>query len=103
MKKISKVLFLFIAVFLFAVADSKAQVSVYVGVRPPRPAGVVLVRPSRPSPRHVWVAEEWSPAGGTYAYHAGYWALPPRPGAVWIAGHWRHGRRGYFWVPGHWA
>jgi hypothetical protein len=29
--------------------------------------------------------------------------LPPRPHAVWIAGHWRNRPRGYVWVPGHWA
>jgi len=106
MKKISKVLFLFFAVSLFAVADSQAQVSagIYIGVRPPRPRGVVIVRPMRPSPHHVWVAEEWTPVNGTYVYHAGYWALPPRDGGVWIAGHWRHfHHRGYVWIPGHWA
>jgi hypothetical protein len=103
MKKLSKILFLSLAVSLFVAASSQAQVSVYVGVRPVRPRGVVVVRPPRPTPNHVWVAEEWTPGGGSYAYHAGYWAVPPRPGAVWIAGHWRHGRRGYFWIGGHWA
>ncbi len=104
MKKISKILFLAMAVSFFAVSQSNAQVGIYVHVRPPRPHGVVVVRPARPSRAHVWVAEEWTPAGGSYAYHAGYWAVPPRPGAVWIAGHWHHERhRGDIWIPGHWA
>src|ERR1700761_9545606 len=104
MKKISKVLFLLMTVSLFAVSNSNAQVGIYVGVRPERPRGVVVVRPPRPTPHHVWVAEEWTPNGSAYAYHAGYRAVPPRPGAIWIAGHWRHeGHRGFVWIPGHWA
>jgi hypothetical protein len=106
MKKISKILFLLMAVSMFAVSESNAQVSagIYVGVRPERPRGVVVARPPRPSRAHVWVAEEWTPANGSYAYHPGRWVVPPRPGAVWIAGSWhhRHGR-GYVWIPGHWA
>ena len=104
MKKISRILMIVFALSAFAVSESSAQIGIYVGVRPPRPHGVVIVRPPRPSPRHVWVAEEWTPAGGNYAYHAGYWAVPPRPNAVWVAGYWRHERhRGYVWIPGHWA
>jgi hypothetical protein len=106
MKTISKVFFVLTAVSLFAVSDINAQVraGIYVGVRPARPREVVVVRPPRPSRAHVWVAEEWTPAGNSYAYHAGYWAVAPHPGAVWIAGHWRHEwHRGYVWIPGHWS
>jgi hypothetical protein len=103
MKKISKILFLFMAVSLFTVAKSNAQVNIglTIGARPVRPRGYE-VRPFRPSPRHVWVAEEWTPNGGNYVYRPGYWALPPHPGAIWIAGHWRH-HRGYIWIAGHWS
>lgn len=97
---------LFMAVSLFAVADSKAQVSagIYIGTRPARPRGVVVVRPPRPTPHHVWVDEEWTPNGGTYVYHAGYWAVPPHPGGVWVKGHWWHRYgRGWKFIPGHWA
>jgi len=106
MKKISRILFLLMAVSLFTVSQSNAQIAagVYVHVRPPRPHGVVVVRPPRPSRAHVWVSEEWTPAGGTYVYHRGYWAVPPRPRAIWVPGHWRHTwHRGYIWIPGHWA
>jgi hypothetical protein len=103
MKKLIRILFVFLAVSSFAIAKSQAQVSVYVGVRPVRPAGIVVERPMRPSRRHVWIAEGWTPAGGSYTYRAGYWAVPPHPGAIWRPGHWLHGRRGYFWRPGHWA
>ena len=100
MKSLKKFLFAFIVVSVFAITESKAQI--VVSIRPPRPRGVVIVRPPRPSPAHVWVSEEWTPAGGTYAYHAGYWAVPPRPGAIWIAGHWRNTRGGSIWIAGHW-
>jgi hypothetical protein len=100
MKKIIRILMLLSVVSLFAINSSRAQ-EIVVRARLGRP-GPVMVRPMRPSPRHVWVAEEWAPNGGTYAYHAGYWALPPHPGAIWVAGHWRHRHRGYVWVGGFW-
>jgi hypothetical protein len=100
MKKIIRILMLLSVVSLFAVTTSTAQ-EIVVRARLGRP-GPVVIRPLRPSPRHVWVAEEWSPNGGTYVYHEGYWAVPPRPGAIWIAGRWRHRQRGYVWVGGFW-
>lgn len=80
-------------VIFFAVTSGRAQ-EIVVGARLGRP-GRIIARPMRPSLRHVWVSEEWAPGGGTYAYHAGYWAVPPRPGQIWVAGHWRHRHRGY--------
>ena len=100
MKKIIRILMLLTVLSMFAVTNSMAQV--IVRVRPDRPGRVIVRRPFRPSPRHVWVAEEWTPGGGTYVYHGGYWAVPPRPGAIWIAGHWRHRPDGYVWVGGFW-
>ena len=85
---------------LFAVAETKAQV--VVRVRPHHERIIVTHRPPAPSPRHVWVDEDWRPARRGYVWHGGYWAEPPRPGMVWIAGHWRHNRNGWVWVPGHW-
>lgn len=101
MKKLSKILMLFVAVSTFTALKSNAQI--VVRVRPVRPREVVVTRPPAPSPRHVWVAEEWNNEGGRYVYHAGYWAVPPRPHAVWVQGHWSNRPRGYVWIPGHWA
>jgi len=100
MKKIIRILMLLSVVSLFAIDSSRAQ-EIVVRARLGRP-GPVMVRPMRPSPRHVWVAEEWVPGGGTYVYHEGYWALPPHPGAIWVAGRWRHRHHGYVWVGGFW-
>ena len=106
MKKISRILFVLMAVSCFAISESNAQISagIYVHTRPPRPHGVVVVRPPRPSRAHVWIAEEWTPSGGSYAYHAGYWAVPPHPGAVWHPGHWVYRPQfgGWIWIAGYW-
>ncbi len=100
MKNLRKSLLLLTAALLFSVADSSAQL--VVRLRPNRPGARVVVRGARPSPRHVWVDEEWTPGSRTYVYHKGYWAKPPRPGAVWVAGRWEHRPRGYVWIAGHW-
>ena len=99
MKKITKILFLAGALSAFGLAKSNAQEIV---VRARMHAPVVAVRPARPSPRHVWIGEEWAPNGGTYVYKGGYWALPPSPGQRWVPGHWRQSRHGWVWRPGHW-
>jgi len=85
---------------LFAVANSNAQI--VVRIRPERPREAVVVRPPAPSPRHVWVDEEWAPNGKTYAYRPGHWVEPPRRGGVWVAGRWTDRRGGSVWVAGHW-
>lgn len=99
MKKLAKV---FLVFMLCNFGISKVQAQIIVNVRPARPERVVVRRPPPPSPQHVWVEEDWVPRGNSYVWHGGYWVAPPRPGAVYIAGHWRNQRRGSVWVPGHW-
>ncbi|HVW97944.1 MAG TPA: hypothetical protein VHA56_18380 [Mucilaginibacter sp.] len=101
MKKYGKILMLFLAISLFGVATSEAQIVVRARLSRPRTA-VVVKRVPRPSPHHVWVSGEWVPSGRTYVYHEGYWAEPPRPRAVWVSGHWKHRHHGYIWVGGYW-
>lgn len=98
MKKLTRILLLSLAISLFSVSKNYAQ-QIVVRTRLYHRAEV---RPVRPSRRHVWVAAEWVPAGGTYVYHTGYWAVPPRRGAIWVKGYWVHRRRGYIWVAGRW-
>ena len=45
-----------------------------------------------------WV---WNPAGGTYAWRAGYWARV-QPGYVWVPDHYRWAPSGYVFIPGYW-
>ncbi|QQL50381.1 YXWGXW repeat-containing protein [Mucilaginibacter ginkgonis] len=86
---------------LLSLSAAASQAQVIVRVRPVAPR-VVVTRPVAPSPRHVWVNEEWRPVRGRYVYSGGYWAAPPRAGARFIPGHWRATRRGSVWIPGHW-
>jgi hypothetical protein len=100
MKKVTRILMLFLALSVFSAAKNYAQEIV---VRSRMVGHGPAVRPMRPSRHHVWVAAEWSANGGTYVYKPGFWALPPRAGAYWIRGRWKHRRGGYAWIPGHWA
>ncbi len=79
--------------------SSSAQVNFEVRVRPTPP---VIVRPAPPSPRHVWIDEDWAWRGGQYVYIGGHWEAPPQAGWVWRPGHWRQTPHGWAWVPGHW-
>jgi hypothetical protein len=102
MKKIAKILVLGAAVSLFAVTKSNAQISVNVQLkRPAQYEDNERNHPHRPSPNHVWVAEEWVGNGrGGYVYRPGFWTLPPAIHRV--AGYWNKTDRGWVWVPGHW-
>jgi hypothetical protein len=94
---------LFCTVFLGAglilgASSAEAQ-HFYVSVHP---AAAVVVRPAAPSPRHVWVASEWTWRGGSYVEVPGYWALPPAGHRNWVEGHWIKDHHGEYWVAGHW-
>jgi len=85
-----------IALSFTAVADAQFVVK----IRPVFPA--YRARPVCPSPAHVWVGGNYVWRGGQYVYTDGYWAMPPRRGAFWVEGHWKHRRGGWVWIPGHW-
>ena len=100
MSKFGKKAMLLLLLIGLSTAELSAQI--VVRVRPPRPRVVVTARPPAPSPRHVWIDEDWEPAGAEYRWHGGYWAEPPRPHARWVAGSWKHSPHGYVWVAGRW-
>jgi hypothetical protein len=100
MKKIVKIFMLCLALSAIGLSKTFAQEIV---VRTRMYHHEREFRPMRPSPRHIWVRGEWVAGGGTYVWHAGYWALPPREGGYWIRGHWAARPGGYVWIPGHWA
>lgn len=105
MKKITKLFILAAVISLSALTKANAQ-EIGVSIRLNRPARYEhneRFHPNRPSPGHVWVAEEWTWQNGGYVYRPGYWALPPRPRAVWVAGHWGRHHRHYIWIGGHWS
>ncbi|WP_461087363.1 hypothetical protein [Spirosoma gilvum] len=86
---------------LFMSTLSYADAQIYVRRRP-APPRVIIARPPAPSPRHIWVRNNWVPNGQQYRWQGGYWATPPRHRAVWVPGHWVARPRGYVWMPGYW-
>jgi len=97
MKKVKTFLLLAIVALVCNAYTGSAQV--FVTVRPPLPHYERVVAPS---PRHIWIDEEWEPRGGAYVFVGGHWAMPPYEGAIWVPGRWRHGPRGEYWVRGRW-
>ena len=77
----------------------EASAQIYVNVRPARP---VYVRSVAPSPRHIWIDEDWQEVNGTYVFIGGHWAEPPQADYIYESGHWGHTNRGHRWEPGRW-
>jgi hypothetical protein len=98
-KKLVKLAFLFALVMGAGAFTNTASAQIYVSVRP---VWHPVERPVAPSPRHVWIDEEWEARNGTYVAVGGHWAEPPHPGWIWVSGHWTHEGRGHYWHPGHW-
>ena len=88
------------AFFALALAAGPAGAQIYVRIGPPRP--VVERRPPPPGPRYVWVGGYHRWDGARYVWVPGSYALPPRPHARWVPGHWVQRPRGWFWREGHW-
>ena len=79
-------------------AASHAQVSIGIEIGAPPPPRVVVAPPPAPEPGYMWIEGYWYPVGKHYKWHAGYWTLPPYPGAHWVAP--RHDGQRYF--EGYW-
>jgi len=97
MNKTQKLLFALAIVMSSGAISASGQI--YVSVRPPRP---VVVRTVAPSPRHIWIDEDWQERDGKYEYSGGRWAEPPHPGYRYEPGRWNHGPHGDTWKQGHW-
>jgi hypothetical protein len=90
------------ALILVAGGSLFAQTQFSVGVNfgspgyyPPAPVAVHAYRPVTPGPGYVWV-DGYHDAWGRWV--AGYWALPPYPGAYWVAPRFTGGRfAGGYW------
>ena len=74
--------------------------TVVVANSAPPPAPVEVI-PIAPGPTYVWAPGYYAWNGG-WVWVGGRYVVRPRPGVVWVGGHWgRHGR-GYVWIGGGW-
>lgn len=89
---------LFLGAILFTVSFS-ASAQIYVRIRP---TFTVVPPPPRPSSMHIWVNEDWQPAGRSYRYSGGHWEAPPQRGYYRSQGYWKRTRHGQVWVQGKW-
>lgn len=87
-------------VFACALTFSAAAAEVVVRVAPP--VAVVESRGVAPGPGYVWQAGYHRWDGNAYAWNAGRWAAPPRPGAHWVNHRWEHRHGGYVFHEGRW-
>jgi hypothetical protein len=87
-------------VFASALTFSAAAAEVVVRVAPP--AAIVESRGVAPGPGYVWQGGYHRWDGNAYAWNAGRWAAPPRPGARWVDHRWEHRHGGYVFHEGRW-
>jgi len=89
-----------LAILSFSSTQASAQVgvSIQVGTPPPPPPAVVYKPWPRPYRSAVWIAghNEW--VNGRWVYVGGYYAYPPRAGAVYVSSRYHHGH----YYPGYW-
>jgi len=91
----------FIGLFIAsALTLSAAAAEVVVRIAPP--AAIVETRGVAPGPGYVWIGgyQRWD--GAAYAWNAGRWEAPPRPGARWVAHRWERRHGGYVFREGRW-
>lgn len=95
-----KIFFEFILVFVLLLTTAQVNYAQFIiRFKPIAPRAARIVAPS---PRHVWVEEDWRWRNNNYISTGGYWSAPPRGYAVWVNGYWKQSKRGWVWKPGHW-
>ncbi len=80
--------------------ESAAQV--VVKVKPNKPK-VVVMKPAKANPGHVWIDGhwKWDKPSHQYIWVKGHW-IKEKKGHTWVPGHWKSAPSGHEWVPGHW-
>jgi hypothetical protein len=87
-----------VTLFIGSNQASAQSVSIRIGTPPPPPPQNVY-RPWAPPYRDaVWIAGHHEWINGQWVWVGGYYAYPPRRGAVWVSARYRHGS----YYPGHW-
>jgi len=83
---------------IFASVASMAQV--IARVAPPAP--IVEAHNQAPHPGWVWIEGHHRWNGHRYVWVHGFWAPPPRRGAVWVPHRWEQREGGWVLIEGHW-
>jgi len=86
------------ALFVAPAKASAAYVNIQVGGPPPGAPGYVDRPWGRPYRDAVWIAPHYEWIRGGWVWTRGYYAYPPRRGAVWVPGRYNHG----YWRGGYW-
>ena len=97
MKTISKFLISVVAISLFAVLSSDAQLIVKE-----KPVDPKTNPGKQPTKYMVLTPGEWAEVGGKYVYHPGSWMTPPMPKSIYTPGYWKKTPNGYYWISGYW-
>ncbi len=58
--------------------------------------------PVAPGPDFVWIAGHWHWNGNRWVWNRGYYARPPRRGAVWVAPRFEAHEGGSVFIGGYW-
>lgn len=100
MKTNIKQIFLLSCFIVSSIGISNAQM--VVKVRPAKPK-VLVVKPAKAKPGHVWRNGHWvwNAKRKNYVWRKATW-VKVNPGHAWMAGHWVRSANGHKWVPGYW-
>ena len=75
---------------------------VIIKIKPARPA-VIIVKPAKPRPGRIWLEGHWK---WNKRHHKYVWVtgrwMKAKRGHRWLKGHWIIAPGGHRWVPGHW-
>ncbi|HEY3912840.1 MAG TPA: hypothetical protein VGN61_00020 [Verrucomicrobiae bacterium] len=82
------------------VAVSSEPGVVYADTAPPPPLDEV--EPVSPGADYVWIGGSWIWGGGRWDWERGRWAMPPHPGAHWVAHHYEYRGGRHTFVRGGW-
>lgn len=89
---------------LSAVGQSQASIEIVVPVAPPVPRVEVIPEiPADRRDREYWQPGYWRWAGKEHEWYEGRYVVRPRPGAVWVPGHWERRGGGWIYIDGRWS
>lgn len=87
-----------------APAPGQAATIVVTQAPPAQPQVVVVERPTRPTPEHVWIDGHWTIREGRYHWVRAQWERRPYRDSVWMPPRWENRSDGTFmFYEGYWS